>query len=202
MRNIFIGGFIALLLAGGVALFYTLGGFMNVAATHKEPPPVAWLLHTTYRNSVEQHAADIKVPAGLGSKEQVLSGALKYLEMCSGCHTAPGVQRSVVAEGLNPPPPHLAKIFPHRTKTEAFWVIKHGVRMTGMPAFGPTHSDEAIWEIVAFIDHASKANPKQFQTLMDQAQGKLPPDAGLGHRHSAAPASEDNGAGRHSAHPH
>lgn len=199
MRNLIIGGFAALFLAACVGLLYTLGGFMNVAAVNKDSPPVAWLLHTTYRNSVERRAPkEEAIPSDFDSKDRILAGAQSFVEMCQGCHTPPGISRSVIAEGLNPPPPDLTHIIPHRTPAEAFWVIKHGVRMTGMPAFGPTHDDDTLWSLVAFIDYVKSANPNQYQRLVDQATGALPPDAGLGHRHPA-PSSGAKAGGRHAA---
>jgi mono/diheme cytochrome c family protein len=89
-----------------------------------------------------------------------------YREMCISCHGAPGVDASPVGEGLNPPAPDLtlARI-QERSDGELFWLVQNGIRMTGMPAFGPTHRDEEIWEIVAFLRHLPELTPEEEKAL-------------------------------------
>lgn len=169
-------------------------GLFNVAATWEDPAPVAWVLHGTYRNSVEARANSIEPPADLKSETRILQGARNYLAMCSGCHTPPGLSATPVSQGLNPSPPDLADIIPHRTSAEAFWVIKNGVRMTGMPAFGATHKDEELWALVAFLQANSDATPEAYESLIARANQSAPASDGHGHRHGnePAPASGDH----------
>jgi hypothetical protein len=54
---------------------------------------------------------------------------------------------------------------------ELFWIVKHGVKMTGMPAFGPTHSDERLWTVVAFLKQLPQISPEKY-TEMKQASAK------------------------------
>jgi mono/diheme cytochrome c family protein len=176
---------------------FIYSGLFNVAATWEDPRPVAWLLHSTYANSVAARANDIQVPEDLGSREQVLQGARNFVAMCSGCHTPPGLSENPGSAGLNPPPPDLTEIIPHRTSAEAFWVIKNGVRMTGMPAFGPTHDDAELWALVAFLDQMSDATPEAYATLVAQAKRSAPADDGHDHRHgteadTAEPGGHDS----------
>lgn len=110
------------LIVGAVIAVPTVvySGLFNVAATWEDPPPIAWLLHSTYANSVAVRADEIQVPENLGGRERVLQGARNFMAMCSGCHTPPGKSKTPVSTGLNPPPPDLAEIIPHRTPAEAF----------------------------------------------------------------------------------
>ena len=71
--------------------------------------------------------------------------------MCEECHGAPGVERSEMGKGLYPRGPKLLWAAKEDSPSELFWITKNGIKMTGMPAFGPTHSDEEIWAIVAFV---------------------------------------------------
>lgn len=187
---------LVVLIVGAVIAVPTVvySGLFNVAATWRDPAPVAWLLHSTYANSVAVRADEIQVPANLGGRERVLQGARNFMAMCSGCHTPPGKSKTPVSTGLNPPPPDLAEIIPHRTLAEAFWVIKNGVRMTGMPAFGPTHKDEELWALVAFLDQMSEATPEAYNTLVAQAKRSAPADDGHGHRHGNEPESAGQNA--------
>ncbi|MEQ8797713.1 MAG: cytochrome c [Salinisphaeraceae bacterium] len=186
---------LVVLIVGAVIAVPTVvySGLFNVAATWRDPAPVAWLLHSTYANSVAVRADEIQVPENLGGRERVLQGARNFMAMCSGCHTPPGKSKTPVSTGLNPPPPDLAEVIPHRTLAEAFWVIKNGVRMTGMPAFGPTHKDEELWALVAFLDQMSEATPEAYNTLVAQAKRSAPADDGHGHRHGSEAETVDPG---------
>lgn len=80
--------------------------------------------------------------------------------------------------------PDLADLIPHRSPAEAFWMIQNGVRMTGMPAFGPTHEDEELWALVAFLDRIAGASPQGYEALVAEARRTAPAYDGHGHRHS------------------
>ena len=71
--------------------------------------------------------------------------------MCVGCHGANGIERSEGAKGMYPDPPRFYRHASRMDPKEMFWTIKNGIKMTGMPAFGPTHSDQKIWAMTAFI---------------------------------------------------
>lgn len=96
----------------------------------------------------------------------ISTGLDHYRENCVMCHGAPNVEAGELAKGLNPAAPELQS---HDTQGmsdgELFWTIKHGVRMTGMPAFEPTHTDEQIWKIVAFVRHLPKLSPDEAAAL-------------------------------------
>ncbi len=149
MRAFFvITASIVLVAVGTVGFAYS--GLLDVAATSTEPGLVRWVLQTTRESSVRRRAEDIAVP-DLSGETRVAAGSRAFAEMCAGCHGAPGRDPILGAQDMNPPPPNLSEVADTRTPAELFWVIKHGVRMTGMPAWSPTHSDEQLWELVAFI---------------------------------------------------
>jgi mono/diheme cytochrome c family protein len=141
---------VLILIAGVLSAFGAMfSGIYNVAATEPRSAFAEWVLNTTMKQSVERHAQDIEVP-DLGSTEQLYAGINNYNKMCAGCHAPPGESLSAVAKGLNPKPSDLAKSAERLSAQELFWVVKNGVKMTGMPAWGPTHSDDELWPIVAF----------------------------------------------------
>jgi len=71
---------------------------------------------------------------------------------------------------MNPKPPILAE-GPAGDPREDFWIIKHGIKMTGMPAWGVTHSDEEIWNIVAVLQQLPRLSPAAYQALVAKAPG-------------------------------
>ena len=133
-----VGLVLVLLVAGLVGLAYS--GLPSVAASADEPGTLRWLLQTTRQHSVARHAAQIAVP-DLSQGELVTAGAADFDAMCAHCHGGPGREPFVAAGDMSPPPPDLAPVAGRRSPAELFWVIKHGIRMTGMPAWGATHSD-------------------------------------------------------------
>jgi mono/diheme cytochrome c family protein len=90
------------------------------------------------------------------------------LRMCSGCHLAPGMKRSEMSRGLYPRAPEL-KRGSRLTPGEEFWVVKHGLKMSGMPAWGVTHDDELLWDVVAFLRKLPELTPDQYQAIVKSA---------------------------------
>jgi mono/diheme cytochrome c family protein len=88
--------------------------------------------------------------------------------MCTGCHLGPGMERSEMSQGLYPPAPELARQS-DRSAAERFWIIKHGVKLSAMPAWGKTHDDQLIWDMVAFIGTLPKLSPEQYKAAIASA---------------------------------
>lgn len=197
-KYLMIGAVTGALLAGAAGLVVALSGVFNVAAVWKDPPPLAWWLHTTYEKSVARQAADIGEPVDLDDPIGVLAGARAFDEICSVCHTPPGLSPTVQSQGLNPPPPELPQLLARRTPAQAFWVIRNGVRMTGMPAFGPTHPDAQLWQLVAFLRQAAGMDAAGYADLMERAR-QIPASDGHHHRHGGASGEAMRNSGEHHA---
>ena len=141
----FLSGFVAAMLLafiGGVALIWS--GAYNVAADREHIRIAKWILGTAMINSVKAHADAALPPAGFDTEEHVREGFRLFDEMCVQCHGAPGKERGEVGQGLRPQPPSLVEAAQRWNPSEIFWIVKNGVHMTGMPAFGPTHDDQRI----------------------------------------------------------
>jgi len=166
-----------------IGLIYS--GYINVGAHVKHNTLSNWLLTTAMHKSVKRHAQElsIEVPE-LGDHSLILVGAENYDVMCSACHTSPGQSASPLAQGLNPAPPDLKESGEHMTAKELFWGTKNGVRMTGMPAWGLTHSDEEIWSVVAFMQTLPNLGPDEYKRMVELAKRKgshMQPEDKLSH---------------------
>jgi mono/diheme cytochrome c family protein len=155
-------------LAAGCAagLLWMASGAVDVAATSPHWAVTRWLLATTRNRSIERHAAQVPPPPALDDPQRIADGAASYEEMCAACHGAPGREPSEIAKGLNPAPPELDEEAGEWSPAQLFWVVQHGIRMTGMPGFGPTHSDDAIWKIVAFVKRLPALSPDAYRALV------------------------------------
>ena len=87
-------------------------------------------------------------------------GAQSYEQHCAFCHGGAKAKISPLRDKFSPPAPQLVNRIPHDEDAWLFWVTKHGVRMTGMPAWDGVRTDEEIWKIVAFIKHSDKLPPE------------------------------------------
>lgn len=192
-------GIVATLLAlvlGALAFAYS--GIYDVSASSAHSAPVRWLLHTTYHASMARRAEAVTVP-DLSAERLRLAGAGDYDAMCAICHGAPGREPGALGQGLNPAPPDLAESARHLTDAELFWVTKHGIRMTGMPAWGTTHDDEALWPVVAFIRELPRLDPDAYRDMVDRATGLShhAPGSATGRRHGAGGEDHQDGGSTH-----
>ncbi|MBB4513173.1 c-type cytochrome [Paraburkholderia fungorum] len=138
-----------LLVAAGLAFMYS--GVYDVSASSKDNPLVAKLLHGTYEASLHRHAGSDVAPGDLLSFENIRSGARMYDSTCALCHGAPDRPLSATGQGIQPAAPSLLSASRRNKPALMFWTIKHGVNMTAMPSFGKTQSDQAMWQVAAFI---------------------------------------------------
>jgi mono/diheme cytochrome c family protein len=165
--------FVIVLVLGAIAFVHL--GIFDVAASTPDNGFVRAVLRRTQHYSVAKRARGITPPAGLDDPKRIAEGLEHYHEMCATCHGAPGVSVSEIGEGLNPEPPELASSDDATEEAgEFFWIIKNGIKMTGMPSFGASHTDDEIWSIVAFLQRMPKLTPEQYQEMVRQAGLEAP----------------------------
>ena len=177
------------LAAAGAGLGFVYSGRADVAATSPHWAVTEWLLSTTMERAVRHRAREIEPPGFLDDAARVRAGAVAYDGMCAPCHGAPGAEPGVMARGLEPKPPELVEEADDWSAAELFWITRNGVRMTGMPAFGPTHGDEELWEVVALVRRLPALSPAEYRALVQPAPPAAPeapetPEQGhAGHEH-------------------
>jgi mono/diheme cytochrome c family protein len=145
--------------AAGTIVLYA--GFYNVAATHQHLRPTFWLLKTGLTESIQRQAKDIEPPP-LGDPALARRGLALYDAQCAQCHGAPGIAPQPFALGLLPVPTNLAHTVRERTPAELYWVVKNGIKMTGMPAWEYRLSDGDLWALVAFLVELPAVAPHDY----------------------------------------
>jgi len=144
---------------------FVYSGAYYVGADQPHGSLTSWLLSEARDRSIRAHASGIAVPAGLDDPARIMAGVTHYAEHCAVCHGAPGVERGDLAEGLYPRPPNLADAARLYTPGELFWIVKHGIRMTGMPAWAD-HSDDELWATVALIEKLPGMTDQDYAKLV------------------------------------
>jgi mono/diheme cytochrome c family protein len=134
--------------AFGAVLMYS--GWYSVAATEQHLRPTYRAFDIALRRSVERHSRGIEVPA-LDSPESIAHGLACFKAHCVQCHGAPGVARAEFAKGLLPVPSSLSQASHDWLPAELYWITRHGIKMTGMPAWQFRLGEDALWATVAFL---------------------------------------------------
>lgn len=152
--------------AGGTAV--VLAGLYDVAATTEHFQPVYNVLETAMRHSVRRHARDIAEPP-LADEAMALRGAGCFRDKCVQCHSAPGVAAGDPGKGMQPLPGPLVDAPRHWRARELYWLTRHGIRMSGMPAWEFRLRDDEIWDVVAFLKKLPDLNATQYADWMQRA---------------------------------
>ncbi|MGA8278027.1 MAG: cytochrome c [Rhodanobacteraceae bacterium] len=164
----FIAAFIlwiVIIIVGGAIFVWS--GIYNIGADVPHWPVTVQIINALRDHSIAQRDGNVTVP-NLDDPNLIAEGAHHYAQMCTGCHLAPGKEDSEMRQGLYPKPPPLAKIGIDNP-AEAFWIIKHGIKMTAMPAWGITHDDQKIWSMVAFVRKLPKLSETEYRQMTASA---------------------------------
>lgn len=168
-----------------LGMTFMFSGLYNVSAAESHRGLVAAVLSTIADRSINTHARATASPpidsAGM------LEGAEHFHAMCAVCHGAPGVARGEVAEGLNPEAPELSKEAAGEfSEAQLYWIIKNGIKFTGMPSFEKSYTDEQIWEIAKFTKSLDGMTDAQYEAVIRAvmaANGGVVPGAPPQHIH-------------------
>ncbi|MFL1482415.1 c-type cytochrome, partial [Pseudomonas grimontii] len=166
LKTLTAAGVVAAITGAGVVYF----GVINVGADEPHSDPVLALLSTARDRSIEVRSRDIKVP-DLSEEALIRAGAGNYNSMCIGCHLAPGIAGTELSNSLYPAPPNLSKLGVDGNPAAAFWIIKHGIKSTGMPAWGKSMADPYIWGMVAFLQQLPSLDAEQYKALATSSGG-------------------------------
>jgi mono/diheme cytochrome c family protein len=158
MRN-FVSGILftwIVLCAGGYWIFEK--GYVNFAADQR-PSDVESKLARSARDASADRRAPVRENPIAPTEKNLAVGAKIYLDHCAGCHGVPSNPESAFSWSFYPPVPGFFKGTPDLSEKQNFYAIQHGVRWTGMPAWGGTLPETQIWQVVTFLNNIQKLPP-------------------------------------------
>jgi mono/diheme cytochrome c family protein len=162
--GLILGAAVALAAAAGAV--FIVSGVYNIGADDHHTKVVLAVIEKLRDRSIAVRADAI--PAhDMEDPRRIAAGGRRYAELCVGCHLAPGVTKSDIRQGLYPHPPNLAQEEPQQAQ-RAFWIIKHGIKMSAMPAWSKTLDDEEIWNVVAFVRKMPDLTPGSYRQLSQE----------------------------------
>jgi mono/diheme cytochrome c family protein len=133
-------------------------GLMPVNADGTHSSLEARIMPLVLHASIARHAPGDANPISV-NEENLKAGASTYKGMCARCHSTPGSNPSVYGQSFYPPAPQLLGGLSNYTDSQLFWTIKHGIRNTGMPAWGSMLSDDEIWQLVSLLKNSQDLPP-------------------------------------------
>ena len=163
-------GLLLAALAG--AAFVVYSGVYDVSATRQHTQWVYSLLDTALRQSVRRQARDINPPP-LDDAARIQRGAACFQAKCVQCHGAPGVAASDIGKSMQPVPGPLVDALQRWRPREIYYITRHGIKMSGMPAWEFRLQDSEMWDIAAFVNHLPELTPQAYADLT-QASRALP----------------------------
>ncbi len=141
---ILIGGYLAV-----------RGGYINFRADNEPTAFEKRMAMSALDKSIEHHAGQTTNPVQ-PSNDTFIAAARIYRDNCAGCHGDPTHMATQLGDSFNPPAPQFWMDSPDMPENENFYIVKHGVRWTGMPAWNKKLSDTQIWQVVTFLSHLDK----------------------------------------------
>lgn len=163
MKKVLLGALLMLVLLLLSAAAVMRLGLLPVNADGSHSNLEARVMPLVLHASVTRRASGLANPVAV-NEENLKAGTRTYNTMCVTCHSTPTGGPSEYGQAFYPPAPQLSGSLPQYTEAELFWIIKHGIRNTGMPAWGGMLSDEDIWRVVAML--------KRSYLARDQPSGK------------------------------
>ncbi|KRD95855.1 hypothetical protein ASE63_12635 [Bosea sp. Root381] len=164
-----------LAIAGGGFLFAWTGAY-NIAASRGHFAVVEHMLRFGMVQSVRARAPTGPVP-DLTDPSLISLGAAHFEAGCAYCHGAPGRPISAVVRGMLPTPPDLADLEGKWRDGELFWIVKHGIKYTGMPGWPELERDDEIWAVVAFLRRFPGLDRLGYEKLA-RGEVEIPPGSG------------------------
>jgi mono/diheme cytochrome c family protein len=162
--------------AGVVGAVVLRGGFYHIGATKPHFQWVHTLLEEGMHQSVRHHARELQAPAGFeqATPQLLRRGAGLYRDHCVTCHGAPGVAPSDIGKSMQPVPGPLVDAARHWRARELYWITRHGIKMSGMPAWEYRLSDADLWAVAGFLGKLPQLSPQAYAALATEA-GEQPP---------------------------
>jgi cytochrome c553 len=151
IKYLVIAGVVLAIGGAFAGLFVMISGIVPIKASSGHWPVTAAILDFAKRRSVNTHTLGMTVPP-LGDRALVLQGAGHYDFACEPCHGSPVLQQPRIAGAMTPKPPDLKGISLTYKPEELFYIVKHGIKFTGMPAWPAQGRDDEVWAMVAFLE--------------------------------------------------
>jgi cytochrome c553 len=150
--------------AAAIGFFVSASGIIPIKASSGHWQVTRWFLSFSMRRSVKTHSLGVRIPPW-DRPDLILRGAGHFEIGCASCHGSPTVPRPRMPQYMTPHPPSLTTHVPLWEPEELFYIVKHGVKFTGMPGWPSQHRDDECWAMVAFLQKLPGLTPAEYRDL-------------------------------------
>jgi cytochrome c553 len=161
--------------AGVLGFLVAASGVIPLKASSGHWAITEWVLQFGMRRSIATHSLAIKAPANLSDAAMILRGAGHYETGCRSCHGAPGTPSPRIGQAMLPAAPELGPRIHELTPEKLFYVVKHGLKFTGMPAWPAQERDDEVWAMVAFLLKLPEIDGDEYRGLVHGEPAAVPP---------------------------
>ena len=161
LKGLVIGVIVSLLVAVGSVYVILQSGLIPANADAQPGGLELWAAGTSLNATLRKEAPRTANPVA-ATDANLIEGISLYGQHCAICHGTAAGQSSAspIARGLYPAPPQLATDgVEDDPEGVSYWKIKHGIRLTGMPAWGRSLTDRQVWTLALFLKHMDKLPP-------------------------------------------
>jgi cytochrome c553 len=145
-------------------------GVYNVAASSDHWPIMSWILERVRVQSVGTWSSFVEEPPPLDNADRIKLGAAHFEGGCTPCHSRPGDPANAIAASMLPPPPPLSSAVADKETKEIFWIVKHGLKFTAMPAWSSQERDDEVWALTAFLNQLPDLSQQNYRELSGAAR--------------------------------
>jgi len=174
MRNFLLGILFTIFVFAVAVYLIAFRGYVNFQADQHPSATESKLAMAAVDASTDRRSPDVKNPVP-ATEENIVAGAKLYLDHCAGCHGEPSNPESTFSRSFYPPVPEFFKDAPDMAENQNFYIIQHGVRWTGMPAWNGTLTEDQTWQVVTFLSNIEKLPPTALAVFGPQAAAAPPP---------------------------
>jgi thiosulfate dehydrogenase len=173
MRGFVLGFVVAIIVVAAAVFSYLRFGWIDPRADIPVGMLESKVAMPSLDAAVDRRAAEVKNPVA-ASDDNLIAGMKSYQTNCSGCHGDIHHPRSVLADALYPRAPQFVEDPPDMPENQNFYIIQHGVRLSGMPAWKQALSDQEMWQVTTFLSHMNKLSPVVSDAWKSVAGGTSP----------------------------
>jgi mono/diheme cytochrome c family protein len=148
--------------AGGYVVYKA--GWYDIGASAQHLQPVYSFLEEAMHNSVRHHAKTVVTPS-LGDAGQLRRGAALYRAHCAQCHGGPASAPSAHGRSMQPVPGPLVDASERWKPEELYWITRHGIKMSGMPAWEVALNEADTWAVVAFLTRLPGLDARAYREM-------------------------------------
>jgi cytochrome c553 len=151
-----------------------MAGVIPLTASSGHWRVTSFVLDLAKRRSVDTHSFFVSPPS-LTDPATIARGAAHYESGCATCHGSPAAPRPAIVMGMTPHPPFLPERIRRWLPRELFYIVKHGIKFTGMPAWPVDNRDDEVWAVVSFLRQMPQLDARQYRRL---SYGETTPEKG------------------------